>query len=62
MADKLTLSVAETAELLGLSRPKVYDLIKLPDFPSFAVGNWRLISADGLRRWIAEQAGEVTCG
>lgn len=59
MGDKLTLSVSETAELLGLSRPKVYDLIKLPDFPSFAVGKRRLISKAGLELWIAAKSGEA---
>lgn len=59
MGDKLALSVSETAELLGLSRPKVYDLINRPDFPSFTVGNRRLISKAGLERWIAERSGEA---
>lgn len=73
MADKL-LSVAETADqrewpqllsvdnlcgALQVSRPVAYRLLKREDFPSFRLeGRWK-VPADGLRRWIAEQAGEV---
>lgn len=53
--DPLTVSPAECARLLGVSRPKVYDLINRSDFPSFKVGSRTLISVDGLRAWIAKQ-------
>lgn len=59
MADKLepmAVSPAECARLLGVSRPKVYDLINRGDFPSFKLGTRTLISVDGLRAWIAKQA------
>ncbi len=59
MADRLTLSVAEAAQVLGVSRPTVYALIRRGNFPVFSVGSRRLISVEGLRRWVAEQAGEV---
>lgn len=59
MTDKLTVSVTEAAEMLGVSRPTVYSLLNREDFPVFSVGKRRLISADGLRRWVAEQAGEA---
>lgn len=59
MADKLVLSVTETAKLLGVSRPTVYTLLRKEGFPVFSVGNRRLISAEGLRRWVAEQSGEA---
>ena len=58
MADKLApmaVSPAECARLLGISRPKVYDLINQNDFPSFKLGSRTLISVDGLRNWIAKQ-------
>lgn len=54
---KLTISVAETARVLGLSRPSVYTLVNRADFPAFRVGNRTLVSVDGLRRWVNEQAG-----
>ncbi len=58
MAEKiepLTISPAECAKLLGISRPKVYDLINQGGFPSFKLGSRTLISVDGLRQWIAKQ-------
>lgn len=59
MADKLAplaVSSAECARLLGISRPKVYDLINQGGFPSFKLGTRTLISVDGLREWISRQA------
>lgn len=58
MSDKLAplaVSPAECARLLGISRPKVYDLINQSGFPSFKLGSRTLISVDGLRAWIAKQ-------
>lgn len=55
----LTVSPAECARLLGISRPKVYDLINQGGFPSFKLGSRTLISVDGLRAWIAKKT-EVT--
>lgn len=55
MADKLAYSTAETAEVLGVSRPTVYTLMKRADFPAFKVGSRSLVSAEGLRAWIQAQ-------
>lgn len=54
---KLALSVPEAAKLLSVSKPTMYALIHRDDFPSFSVGGRRLISVEGLRRWVAERAG-----
>lgn len=54
--EKLAYSVSETAQILGVSRPKVYDLLHRSDFPSFRIGGRVLVSADGLRHWVAAQA------
>lgn len=51
----LAVSPAECARLLGISRPKVYDLINQGGFPSFKLGTRTLISVDGLREWISRQ-------
>lgn len=51
----LAVSPTECARLLGISRPKVYDLINQSGFPSFKLGSRTLISVDGLRTWIAKQ-------
>ena len=53
--EPLAVSPAECARLLGVSRPKVYDLINQGGFPSFKLGSRTLISVDGLRAWVAMQ-------
>ncbi len=53
--EPLTVSPTECARILGISRPKVYDLINQGGFPSFKLGSRTLISVDGLRAWIAQQ-------
>lgn len=57
--DKLAYSLTETAQVLGVSRPTVYALIKQPGFPIFQVGSRKLVSVEGLRDWVRNQA-EVT--
>ena len=57
--DKLAYSLAETAQVLGVSRPTVYALIKQPGFPVFQIGGRKLVSVEGLRDWVRNQA-EVT--
>ena len=57
--DKLAYSLTETAQVLGLSRPTVYTMIKKPGFPVFQVEGRRLVSVEGLRDWIRSQT-EVT--
>ena len=57
--DKLAVSPAECAQLLGVSWPKVYDLIHRSDFPAFKLGTRTLISVEGLREWVKKQAEEM---
>ena len=57
--DKLAYSLTETAQVLGVSRPTVYALIKQPGFPVFQIGGRKLVSVEGLRDWIRSQM-EVT--
>lgn len=56
--NKLLLNVAEAAKLLGLSRPKVYELTRSDHFPAFKVGGRTVISAEGLREWVRTQVSE----
>lgn len=53
--DKLAYSSTETAQVLGVSRPTVYQLMKRADFPVFKVGSRTLVSAEGLRAWVRAQ-------
>mgnify|MGYP001852037526 FL=1 len=57
--EPLAISASETARILGISRPTVYQLFHQAGFPVFKVGNRTLVSVDGLRTWIAKQT-EVT--
>ncbi len=57
---KKAYSISEAAEVLGVRRPSIYNLINAQNgFPCFKVGGRTLISVDGLDRWITEQTGEV---
>ena len=54
--------MTETAAALGVSRPTVYTLLHRQDFPAFRVGGRTLVSAEGLREWVAAQAGGEQSG
>ena len=58
--EKLTLTVKEMQEMLGISRPEAYDLVKQDDFPSFRIGKRILISKAGLYQWINRQTMKNT--
>lgn len=53
---KLTLSISEAAEKLGISANTMRVLARRKGFPAFNVGNRILISANGLAAWVEEQA------
>ena len=58
MVDKLeplAISAIEAARLLGVSKPKIYELMGRADFPSFKVGGRTLVSVEGLREWVKKQ-------
>lgn len=57
--NKLTLTVEEAAEYLGVCRPTLLELTRTGEFPAFRIGRRVLISRAGLEEWVAEQAG---CG
>lgn len=60
--DRLAYSVAEAAEVLGISRPTLYTLLHRSDFPAFRIGGRVLVSVDGLRLWVATQTGATDGG
>lgn len=53
---KLTLTVPEAAELIGVSKSKMYEIVRIEGFPCIRFGNRILISATKLEEWIEEQA------
>ena len=53
----------EAARLLGISKPKLYELTHREDFTAaFRCGGCTLFSVEGLRAWVAAQAGGKTEG
>ena len=57
-----TLSVAEVAQYLGISKALAYDLAHRADFPSFKPkpdGRRILVRKSDLDQWIAERKEEV---
>lgn len=73
MADKQTIPAAEqtpvfiepiavrpstAAQILGVSRPKVYELAAREDFHgAFKLGGCTLFSVEALREWVRTQCG-----
>ena len=55
--NKMTVSVEEMAEMLGISRSVAYQLIKERDFPVVRVSERRLIiPVKSLEKWLEERA------
>ncbi len=55
-SEKLTLSVPEAAQIVGVSQSKMYEIVKIKGFPTIHIGRRLLVSVKGLERWIEEQA------
>lgn len=56
ISKKLTYSVREAAEVLGVSASKMYEVAKSRGFPTIMVGRRMRISVKGLEAWIEKQA------
>lgn len=54
--EKLTLSVPEAAKVLGVSKAKMYEVIKMEGFPVIVLGKRRLVSVKSFERWVEERA------
>jgi excisionase family DNA binding protein len=54
MEKKLTISVPEMAQLLGISRMTAYAAVRDGTIPSLRIGRRVLISRAALDRWLAE--------
>jgi excisionase family DNA binding protein len=59
--DKLLLSAEEAAEVLGVGRAMVYDLIRLRMLHSVKIGRRRLIPARALVEYV-DRIGEPVAG
>ena len=54
--EKLTLTIPEAAELIGVSPSKMYQIARIKGFPAIRVGKRVLVSAKKLPIWVEEQA------
>lgn len=57
ISNKLAYSPTEAAQAIGVSRTKMYDLLKTDGFPSRRIGGRIVIPADALKRWL--EAGDA---
>ena len=58
--DRLTVSVAEAARLLSVSRPTMYEILNRADCNvDFKLGSRRLVSVAALREWVEKQTREA---
>jgi excisionase family DNA binding protein len=57
--EQVALSIEAAAEALSVGRDAVFGLIADGSLPSLRVGRRRLISAEGLREFVARRAAEA---
>jgi len=55
---KLTMSVKEMGQHLGISLPKAYELTHIEGFPVIQLGRRKVIPVEGLKRWIEAKSGD----
>ena len=56
--NKLTYTVPEMAQALGLGRNTAYDLVNRADFPAIRVGGKILVPIEALNNWLNRQASQ----
>lgn len=54
---KLTYSVVEAAEALGVSKTTMYQLVKSEGFPVIQIGKRMVIPIKSLERWVEGKIG-----
>lgn len=56
-SEKLTLDAPELAKVLGICKPRAYELMKQKDFPSIKISERRfIVPRAALDKWLLEQA------
>lgn len=56
--EPLAVTMTQAAQLLGVSRPTVYRLAKMPGFPVVHLGGCTRVLVDDLREWTRQRAQE----
>lgn len=54
--EKLTLTVKEMADLMGISIPKAYELTCIDGFPVIRVGRKKVIPKESFYCWLNQQS------
>lgn len=57
--NKLTYTVEEMGEAVGVSRKVAYQLANRNDFPKIRIGKRIVIPIDSLNRWLENQSASV---
>lgn len=55
LASRTTLTVEETAQLLGLGRTAAYEAARRGDFPTRRLGRRVVVPVPALRAWLGER-------
>ena len=59
-SEKLTLDAPELAKVLGICKPRAYELMKQKDFPSIQISERRfIVPRAALDKWLLEQTGHA---
>lgn len=56
--ERLTYSIPEMAQVLGIGTNKAYDLIHINGFPVIKFGNCYRIPKEALQKWLNEAVGQ----
>ena len=54
-----TLTAADIATYLGISRSGAYNLMQAVDFPSFRIGGRIMVTRAAFEAWLVEQQGKA---
>ena len=54
--ERLTVTVPEMAQMLGIGRIKAYELANIKGFPAIRLGKRIVVPVDQLKKWLAERA------
>ena len=58
--ERISLTVTEAAEMLGISKIMCYDLVHVEGFPSYMIGGKIVVSRKKLEEWAGAQAAQQT--
>ena len=61
MEEKLTMTASEAAEALQVSKPVIYELCRLEDFPVIRIGRKVLIPREQLQDWVNAKRRREVC-